>query len=43
MPTAFTGHNGATIHQNTPITVTGCPKHKTKTKTKGKKTAKHKK
>jgi hypothetical protein len=30
MPTAFTGHNGATIHQNTPITVTGCAKHKTK-------------
>ncbi|HTA15369.1 MAG TPA: hypothetical protein VK781_10990 [Solirubrobacteraceae bacterium] len=27
MPTAFTGHNGAVIHQNTPIMVTGCPKH----------------
>jgi hypothetical protein len=25
MPTAFTGHNGAVIHQNTPIDVTGCP------------------
>jgi hypothetical protein len=28
MPTAFTAQNGATIHQNTPISVTGCPKHK---------------
>ncbi len=28
MPTAFTAQNGATIKQNTPITVTGCPKHK---------------
>ncbi len=25
MPTTFTAQNGATIHQNTPITVTGCP------------------
>jgi hypothetical protein len=25
MPTAFTGQNGAVIHQNTPIEVTGCP------------------
>jgi hypothetical protein len=24
MPTAFTGHNGAVIHQDTPIEVTGC-------------------
>jgi hypothetical protein len=32
MPTAFTAQNGATIKQNTPITVTGCPKHKAKTK-----------
>jgi hypothetical protein len=30
MPTAFTGHNGATIKQNTPITVTGCAKAKKK-------------
>ena len=37
MPTAFTAANGASIHQNTPITVTGCPKHKTK-KAKHKKT-----
>jgi hypothetical protein len=34
MPTAFTGQNGAVIHQNTPITATGCPKHKKTTKTK---------
>ncbi len=33
MPTAFTGQNGAVLKQNTPITVTGCAKHKaTKTK-----------
>jgi hypothetical protein len=30
MPTAFTAQNGATIKQNTPISVTGCAKHKTK-------------
>ena len=29
MPTAFTAQDGATIHQNIPITTTGCPKHKT--------------
>jgi hypothetical protein len=41
MPTAFTGQNGAVIHQNTPISVTGCPKHKaTKTKKAKKKTKK---
>jgi uncharacterized repeat protein (TIGR01451 family) len=41
MPTAFTAQNGATIKQNTPITVTGCakakhkkPKKKTTKKTK---------
>ncbi len=28
MPTVFTAQNGATIKQSTPITVTGCPKHK---------------
>ncbi len=27
MPTAFTAQNGAVIHENTPIGVTGCPKH----------------
>ncbi len=26
MPTAFTAQNGMVIHQNTPITATGCPK-----------------
>ena len=41
MPTSFTAQNGAEIHQSTPITVTGCPKHKTKPK--GKQTAKHRK
>jgi hypothetical protein len=37
MPTAFTGHDGAVIHQSTPITVTGCAKHKAK----GKKAGRH--
>jgi hypothetical protein len=37
MPTAFTAQNGATIHQSTPINVTGCPKTK-KTKKAKKKT-----
>jgi hypothetical protein len=32
MPTAFTGQNGAVIHQSTPISVTGCPKAKTLTR-----------
>ena len=37
MPTAFTGQNGAVLHQSTPVSVTGCPKHKAKkTKMKGK-------
>ena len=38
MPTAFTGQNGAVVKQSTPISVTGCPKHKkaTKKKTKNK-------
>lgn len=30
MPTAFTGQNGIVIHQSTPITATGCPRHKAK-------------
>ncbi|HEY5194570.1 MAG TPA: hypothetical protein VIJ39_11955 [Solirubrobacteraceae bacterium] len=43
MPTAFTAQNGTVIHQNTPIGVTGCPKHKTTKKTKKKdKKASHK-
>jgi hypothetical protein len=29
LPTIFTAQNGATIKQNTPITNTNCPKHKT--------------
>jgi hypothetical protein len=33
MPTEFVAQNGATLHQTTPITVTGCPKaHKAKSK-----------
>jgi hypothetical protein len=27
MPTAFIAQNGAVIHQTTPVTATGCPKH----------------
>ncbi len=30
MPTAFTGQNGAVIHQSTKLSVTGCPKAKKK-------------
>jgi hypothetical protein len=44
MPTAFTGQNGAELHQDTTIRVTGCPptraKHKTKQKHKKAKTKK---
>ncbi len=36
MPTAFTGQNGAVIHQSTPISVTGCAKAKVKKKAKAK-------
>jgi hypothetical protein len=36
MPTEFTGQNGAEVHVNTPITVSGCGKAKTKVKKKGK-------
>jgi hypothetical protein len=48
MPTAFTAQNGAVIHQTTPVSVTGCPKHKAKSqakksKAKGKKSGKTKK
>jgi hypothetical protein len=38
MPTAFTGQNGATLKQSTPVAVTGCPKAKhKKTKRKARK------
>ena len=40
MPTAFTAQNGAVIHQNTPISVTGCARHKAK-KAKAGKRGKH--
>ncbi len=43
MPTAFTAQNGAVIKQNTPISVTGCPKAKTKKKAKGGRQGKKKK
>ncbi len=36
MPTAFTGQDGAVIHQNTPISVTGCAKSAVKKKAKAK-------
>jgi hypothetical protein len=36
MPTAFVGQNGAEIHTSTPITPTGCARHKSAKKTKGK-------
>lgn len=34
MPTIFNAQNGLTIKQSTPIAVTGCPKHKGRTKQK---------
>jgi hypothetical protein len=37
MPTTFTAQNNATIHQNTHIATTHCPKHKTKHKKHSKK------
>jgi len=40
MPTLFKAQNGLEIHQNTPITVTGCPKAKKVAKKKAKKAAK---
>jgi uncharacterized repeat protein (TIGR01451 family) len=43
MPTSFIAQNGASIHTSTPITPTGCAKHKAKKATKHKKAAKHKK
>jgi hypothetical protein len=42
MPTIFVGANGVSLKQSTPITTTGCPKHKTKKATTNRKT-KHRK
>ena len=42
MPTAFTAQNGLTIHQNTPITTTGCTKTKNTKKADTKQETKHK-
>jgi hypothetical protein len=42
MPTEFTGQNGATIHQSTPVSVTGCAKAKKAAKKKAKHKAKGK-
>jgi hypothetical protein len=38
MPTALTAQNGAIIHQSTPISVSNCPKPKTKPHTASKAT-----
>jgi hypothetical protein len=38
MPTTFTAQNGLVIHQSTPITPTGCARHKKKVKKKARKT-----
>jgi hypothetical protein len=44
MPTVFTAQNGIVIKQSTPISVTGCPRHKTKkTNVKAKHARKHRK
>jgi hypothetical protein len=43
MPTIFTAQNGATLKQSTPITTTGCTKHKTKKTSKHSKGGTHKK
>jgi hypothetical protein len=40
MPTAFTGQNGAVLHQNTAISVTGCAKSKPKSAKKNKQSSK---
>ena len=42
MPTLFKAQNGQEIHQTTPITITGCHKHKKPTKHTHKHTSKHK-
>jgi hypothetical protein len=43
MPTAFTAQNGATTHQTTPITATGCPKTKKHKAAKANRHPKHRK
>jgi hypothetical protein len=43
IPTAFTAQNGLTIHQSTPVSVTGCAKHKKKTSKKTTRTKTHQK
>jgi hypothetical protein len=43
MPTIFVGANGVSLKQSTPITATGCPKHKSKKAKKTKKKSKRKK
>jgi hypothetical protein len=43
MPTSFTAQNGATLKQSTPITVTGCTKHKAKKAKRHHKRTKHRK
>jgi hypothetical protein len=43
MPTEFVGQNGAQIHQNTKVSVTGCAKAKPAKKHKAKKKGKRKK
>ncbi len=42
MPTAFIAQNGATLHQTTPVSVTGCPKGKKSKKTKARAKVKRK-
>ncbi len=41
MPTSFVGQNGAELHQSTPISVNGCPKHKAKKAKKSRKATRH--
>jgi hypothetical protein len=42
MPTLFVAQNGLELHQQTPITVTGCPKHRKARKArKGRRAARH--
>ncbi len=43
MPTTFVGANGVSLKQSTPVTATGCSKHRAKKSKKAEKKAKHKK